>query len=325
MIKKILIVSFVFYIVSVVVPFRSGGIIKLNPISDNYIPKNSYSSNFEKTALKKSYTTNSKISFMKKGDLFKDAPTISARSAIVVDLKTNNVIYAKNENERLPFASLTKIMTAIIAVEHADTSKVFTVSKNAAEIGENTMGLKQNEKLTLKNLLYGLILNSANDAAVTIAEGVAGTENEFVSYMNKKALLLGANDTIFADASGLNKNKTKYFSTSEDLAKIAKYSLQHNILKEIYKTINYEIPATEFNSLKILENQTNLLTTYPGAKGMKTGYTEEAGLCLISYVENQGQELLVVILNSTDRKGDAIMLLDYGFSKLGINVEHNLL
>lgn len=326
MIKKIFIFSIIIYIIAVIIPFKNNNIIKLNPIVQKFIKKNNYSSNFEKTALKTEYIKENKIEFKKSNTYnIDDAPVINAKSAIVVDIKNNNILYAKNESERVPVASLAKIMTAIIAIEHSKLDNKFTVSKNSIEIGENTMGLLLGEKISLKNLLYGLILNSANDAAVTIAEGVAGTEAEFVDYMNKKSVLLGANDTLFVDSSGINKYDKKYYSTAIDLAKISKYSLGFTDLREIFKTVSYTVPKTDLNSEKFLENQTNLLTTYPGVAGMKTGYTEEAGLCLVSYAKNEDKELIVVILGSNDRKGDAILLLDYGFKKMGVNVEHNLL
>lgn len=325
MTKKILILSIILFVVAVALPFRNIDNISLNPLASGFIRKNNSASNFEKSALNPAYIKDTKIEYQKADTLNKDAPEINAKSAIVIDTDSHKILYAKNEEEKLPMASLTKVMTAIMAVEHMDTKKLITVSKNAATTGENTMGLLENEKFTLEELLYGLILNSANDSAVAIAEGVAGTEQEFVDFMNKKANLLGAKNTLFVDPNGLNKYNKVYYSTSLDLAKIAAYSLNYSLLKDIYQTLNKELPSSNLHGQKILENQTNLLSTYPGVKGMKTGYTEDAGLCLISLAENDGKRIIVVILGSTDRRGDGILLLDFGFNQLGVKVEHNLL
>lgn len=282
--------------------------------------------NFENTAIKDVYTQPNEIIFEEALLINEDSPDILAQSGIAINLNNNKILYAKNSKTKMPVASLVKVMTAILAMEHSDIRDKVVISKNAAETGENTMGLVEGETFLVKDLLYGLVLNSGNDAAVALAEHIAGAENLFVSFMNKKAALIGAKNTNFKDASGLNASGKDYYSTAEDMAKIAAYSLQiHPTLREIYQTYYKEIPYSEEHGLKILENQTNLLTTYPGVKGIKTGYTEEAGLCLISYAENEGQKVLVVVLNSTDRKGDAILLLDYAFDKLGVEIEHNLL
>ncbi len=291
-----------------------------------------YSKNIEKvdtfytTALNSKYTQKNEVNFTYAEDVNKDAPIIKAKSALALDLKTKKIYFAKNEKERKPVASLAKVMTALLAVEHSRLDSIFTVSKNATEIGENVMGVSEGEKYTLEELLYGLILNSGNDAAVTIAENLAGSEESFVRWMNIKASLLGATDTLFADSSGLNKFDKPFYSTALDMAKIAYYSqTTQPSLKDIYATVNKTLPANKNHKALFLDNQTNLLTTYPGVKGMKTGYTQEAGLCLISYAENEGKDVLVVILDSTDRRGDAILLLDYIYSRLGLTIEHNLL
>lgn len=253
-------------------------------------------------------------------------PEINAQHAIVIDINKLEVLYEKKSNEQTPIASLAKIMTGIVSYEYLELKDSATVSKNAVEVGENTMGLIEGEELSVEHLLYGLILNSGNDAAVTLAEKVAGSEEKFVEIMNKKARLLGADNTIFADSSGLNKKSETFYSTAEDVAKMAIYSQkEHKELKKIYNTLELEIPSSRKHGYKYLENQTNLLRTYPGVQGMKTGYTEEAGLCLVTYAENEGKEILVVVLNSTDRKGDAILLLDYAYNSLEIDIEHNLL
>jgi len=257
---------------------------------------------------------------------FSKKPSVLARNAYFVEINSQKSIYTKGILEKVPIASLVKVMTAVVALEHLDSNANVKISKHASSIGENTMGLTQGETYTLEELLYGLILHSGNDAAVAIAEGTAGTVETFVNWMNYKAEDLGLTSTLFTDPNGLNLDDKSYYSSAYDLVLLTEYSLKKPLLREIYKTVEYEILNEDGRHKYLyLYNQTNLLTTYPGVMGIKTGYTEEAGLCLITYAENEGKKILGVILGSTDRKGDAILLLDYSFELYGIEVEHNLL
>lgn len=248
---------------------------------------------------------------------------LSAKSAIITNFETEDVLFAKNENERLPAASVVKIMTALVALEHNKLTDSFTVSEKAAKVGENSMVLTQGEKLTLRELLYGLMLVSGNDAAVTIAEGVSGSEDAFVGLMNDKAKELGLKNTKFVNASGLDVDGQEQYSTAYDLSVIAHTLWEnHPEIREITSTYHYYIDATVTHKDFELYNDTNLLTTYPGVRGIKPGFTWEAGLCLVTYAENGGKKLLAVILGSDDRRGEMKELLDYGFSKYGIKVDH---
>ena len=249
-------------------------------------------------------------------------PEVSARNAFFVNLTNDEIVFSKDSKQKVPIASLVKIMTAVVAVEHVKLVSGFPVSQKAATTGENAMGISEGEIYTLEELLYGLVLNSGNDSAVAIAEGVAGDEENFVSWMNTKAQELGLLDTKFSDASGLNANEKEYYSTAYDLAVLTEYALNKPVLAKIFSTFEYEIPWSGKHKYLYLQNQTNLLTTYPGVKGVKTGYTEEAGLCLVTYSENGGQKILGVILGSQDRKGDAIILLNYSFDKFGFPVNY---
>jgi len=251
-----------------------------------------------------------------------DQPEIAGKAGIIADINSGNILFEKNSTEKRKIASLVKIMTAVIALEHKDINEKIYVTERAASIGENTMGLTAGEIYTLEELLYGLMLVSGNDAAYTIAEGVAGNPKRFAEWMNYKAKELGLYNTEFKDPSGLDNSS---YSTTEDLLKLTRYALKNPIFKEIAKTVEYEIPNNGKHKYIYLYNQTNLLTTYPGVEGVKTGFTEEAGLCLATYAKNSGMELVGVILNSIDRKGDMILMLDYSFASLGINIEHNLL
>ena len=252
-----------------------------------------------------------------------DVLNISARSAILIDYDTGEVIYAKNPTQKLPAASTIKIMTALIALENAKLSDEFTVSEKAAHVGENSMGLTQGEKLTLEELLYGSMLVSGNDAAVAIAEGVSGSENAFVDAMNRAAGDMGLPDTKFVNASGLDDDGKVQYTTAFDLATIARFTWEkYPVFRKIVSAYNHTIDANQNHKAFNLYNDTNLLTTYPGVKGIKPGFTWDAGWCLVTYAENGGKKLLAVILGSEDRRGEMIALLDYGFAKFGVKVDH---
>jgi len=250
-----------------------------------------------------------------------EAPKVMGKSAILVDIDSGEILFEKNGSQKLPIASLTKIMTAVIALEHKDIKNEITISKTASQIGENSMQIGEGEIYTLEELLYGLILNSGNDAAYAISESVAGDTPTFVYWMNVKAKELGLKNTRFTDPSGLDDGNE---SSAEDLARLTRYALQNPLFEKMASTIEIEL-ISEKHKYIYLQNQTNLLTTYPGVAGVKTGYTEKAGLCLVTYAENEGKRLAGVVLNSVDRKGDMILLLDWGYSLLGIYIHHNLL
>ncbi len=249
-------------------------------------------------------------------------PIVNGKSGIVVELDSGKVVFEKNAHEKRKIASITKVMTAIIALEHADLDQKVVISKNAASIGENSMGLLEGEEYTLEELLYGLILNSGNDAAYAISEAVAGDTETFVYWMNLKAKELGLENTYFADPSGLDNDT---YSTAYELVKLTRYALKDPDFREIAKTLEKTLEEPGKHATKQLYNQTNLLNTYPGVLGLKTGYTGAAGLCLVSYAENDGVELVGVVLGSNDRRSDMILMLDHGFSTLGVDIEHNLL
>lgn len=245
-------------------------------------------------------------------------PIISGESALMVDLNSGKILFDKNPTQRMKIASITKIMTAIVALEHEKLDAKIYVTKHAAYVGEDTMYLTAGEVYTLHELLYGLFLNSGNDAAYAIADGIAGDSDTFVKWMNMKAQELGLNNTKFTDPSGLDDDT---YSTAEDLIKLARYALKNPDFRDIVKTHDIELKSDTHKDL-FLENETNLLTSYPGVEGIKTGYTEEAGLCLVTYAENGGKRLLGVVLKSMDRKGDMVLMLDHSFETLGITVIH---
>jgi D-alanyl-D-alanine carboxypeptidase len=245
-------------------------------------------------------------------------PEIAGESGFLIDLSTGKILFDKNSNQRMKIASLAKIMTAVVALEHKKPENRFYVSSKACSIGENAMGISEGETYTLEELLYGLVLPSGNDAAYAIAEGVAGDSGRFTEWMNFKARELGLNDTYYADPSGLDDSS---YSTSRDLVRLTRYALKYPEFKKIVGTVEQEIVGDDHKYI-FLQNQTNLLTTYPGVAGVKTGFTEEAGLTLVTYAVNDGKEVVGTVLKSIDRKGDMILMLDHGFSTLGVKVDH---
>jgi len=249
--------------------------------------------------------------------------TLSAKSAILVDFDTQEVIFQKDPQQKLPVASTVKIMTALLALENTKPSDIYVVSEKAAKVGENSMGLTTGERLSREELLYGLMLVSGNDAAVALAEGIAGSEEAFVAMMNEKTNSLGLFDTQFINASGLDEDGRMQYSTAYDMATIAHFIWQnYPEFREVSSAEHKFIEANSYHKAFDLYNDTNLLTTYPGVKGIKPGFTWEAGLCLVTYAENDGKKLLAVILGSDDRRGEMKELLDYGFGKYGIKVDH---
>lgn len=248
---------------------------------------------------------------------------ISAASAIAVDYESGKIIFQKAIDRKQPVASTVKIMTALVALENADSNKVFTVSERASTVGENSMGLTGGEKLNFGELLLGLMLVSGNDAAVTIAENVSNSEDVFVSLMNEKAKFLGMNNTKFTNSSGLDDDNNEQYSTAYDMAVLARYTWEnYPLFRETASTFHEFIDATQTHKAFDLYNDTNLLTTYPGVRGIKPGFTWEAGLCLVTYAENDGKKIIAVILGSNDRRGEMKELLDYSFGTFGIKVPH---
>lgn len=244
------------------------------------------------------------------------APEISAQSALIYDTTAKKVLYSKNPQKKLPMASLTKIMTAVIALENKRRDDAYVVTENDL-VGEDSMGLSTGETLTLSDLLYGLILNSGNDAAEVLAQNFPGRDF-FIKAMNDKVKSLGLLDTHFTNPTGLEGDGSQY-TTAYDLMIITNYALDNfPLFDQVVSTFDYNIPYSPLHKAFYLENQTNLLTSYPGVKGVKTGYTPEAGLCLVTYLDYSGHKIIAVILGSDDRRGEMIELLDYSLKSLGI-------
>lgn len=244
-------------------------------------------------------------------------PNIDADVALIYDLNTNQILFSKNPNKRVPMASITKIMTAIIALENKKENDKYSVSKSAL-VGEDSMGLSAGETLSLEELLYGLMLHSGNDAAEVLADNYKNGRENFIEAMNEKAKSLGLSDTNFTNPTGLEGDGEQY-TTAHDLLVITNYALNNfPQFRKVIATFNYVIPDTRTHKAYYLENETNLLTSYPGVLGVKTGYTPEANLCLVTYLNYRGQKIIGIILGSNNRREEMKELLDYSLKTLGI-------
>lgn len=242
---------------------------------------------------------------------------ISAKAAIFVETKKGETVYSKNPHKRLPIASLVKVMTVLIALEHKKMDDQYTVSQKASEIEPDKMLLIEGEKLTLRELLDGIFLVSANDAAEVLAEGSTGSREEFIKLMNDKAKQLGMKDTFYVNPTGLDEDDHNSYSTVYDLAILTRYLIRHfPEVVDISKSEHIYLPVTETHQDYDMYTGINLVATYPGVVGFKTGFTPEAGLTLITLARKNGYEVVGVLLGSGDRRDEARELLDYSFKKL---------
>ena len=236
-------------------------------------------------------------------------PSVGARGAVVMDEATGQVLYGKDERRRLPMASTTKMMTALLALERGQLSQVVRVDVNAAEMPDSsTMGLTPGERLTLEDLLYGLLLPSGNDAAVAIARAIAGSEPAFVDLMNQRAAELGLADTHFANPHGLDA--PDHYTSAADLARLARVALRNPTFAQIVATRHKAVRGRATYDL----TNTNPLLGRPDVEGVKTGHTDQAGSCLVAAFRRDGHRVLTVVLNSPDYVADSLALPDYAFA-----------
>ena len=238
---------------------------------------------------------------------------VSADAAVLMDVTTGDLLFGKQATKRRPPASTTKIMTAILGFELGRSDEVVTVSQKAADVGEATLHLDPAEKINLYELITGALVRSGNDACVAIAEHIAGSEEQFVQLMNRKALALGAQNTNFENTNGLPRKE--HYSTAYDLALMARHGLQIPQFASITRQKETKIHFLEPDVFMDLRNTNKLLWNYPYADGVKTGTTTAAGKCLVASATKEGRQLLVVVLNAPDRFGDAKKLLEWGFEK----------
>ena len=235
------------------------------------------------------------------------APQTAAKSAILINGKTGEVLYAKNENARGLSASTTTIMTALLIAETCDPAARTTIRPEAVGIEGSSLYLKEGEVLTIGDLLYGLMLQSGNDAAVALAQYLDGDEAAFVLRMNRRAEELGLADTRFGNPHGLDSSEN--YSTAADLAKLTAFALENDLFRTVVST------KTHTFGERSLANHNKLLWRYDGAIGVKTGYTKAAGRILVSAAERDGTRLIAVTINDGNDWADHARMLDYGFEQ----------
>lgn len=237
-------------------------------------------------------------------------PAITARAAVLIDGDTGQILYSRNAHQHLPQASTTKLMTALVAVEQGRLNTLVTIASRSAETAGSSMYLETGEKLSLEQLLYGLLLVSGNDAADAIATEIGGSTEGFVQRMNARAAAMGLKDTHYANPHGLPD--PAHYSSAADLATIARIALANSAVARIADTRTLDLPGNNRIEKRHLVNHNKLLGWFPGAWGGKTGYTAVAGRCFVGSARRDGRYVIEAILDSTHLWQDAASLLNYG-------------
>ncbi len=239
---------------------------------------------------------------------------VSAKSAIVVNGETGEIIFSQNARERLPMASTTKIMTAIILIENCDLNEEIVTGKEMVTVEGSSMGLLEGDTVSYRSLLYGMMLPSGNDAATTVAIAIGGSLEGFSLMMNKKAAEIGLDNTNFVTPSGLDA--PNHYSTAEDMAKLAVYAMKNSVFRKVVSTksiaLNYGNPPYR----RTISGHNKILNLYDGGNGIKTGYTSKAGKCLVSSASKDGKKVIAVSLNDSSTWSNHEKLLDYGMERL---------
>lgn len=239
---------------------------------------------------------------------------VSAKAAILIDAQTGQVVFSKNEKARLPMASTTKIMTTLLMLESGNLDEEFVVDSDAIKVEGSSMGLTEGDIVTKRALCYGMLLPSGNDAANSTAIKLAGSYEAFADIMNERAREIGMKNTHFVTPSGLDDNK--HYSTAYDMALLAREALKNDDFKEICSSKSAKLCFGNPPYDRWLTNSNRLLSRYPGCIGIKTGFTDNAGRCLVSAVQRDGITLICVTLNASDDWNDHAKMYDYGFSSV---------
>lgn len=222
---------------------------------------------------------------------------INARCAVVMDATNRTILYEKNAHLQVPIASTTKILTALIAINYGDIDRKCTISKGAASMRGSTVGYKAGEIVTLRELLYGLMLKSGNDAAVAIAECISGDLSNFMNVMNEYALSIGLTDSRFVTPHGLDTSDQ--YCTAYDLAILTSVAKENKVFNEIVATKSLDQVNTKFS--RSYTNINKMLWQLDASTGVKTGYTGGAGKCLVTTVVHDNREFIIIVLNSNER------------------------
>jgi serine-type D-Ala-D-Ala carboxypeptidase (penicillin-binding protein 5/6) len=237
---------------------------------------------------------------------------IAAPAAILVDADTGAVLWARRQGQRRPIASTTKIMTGILSIEHLSPTKVLRVNPIVPRVALGREGLRAHERVPVWKLMYGLLLFSGNDDALELAIGASGSKSRFLALMNEKARELGLRNTHYASPSGVIDQGN--YSTARDLAALARYAMSIPRFRAIVRTRIAHVKWSPPTYAKTYVNKNQLLATYPGADGVKTGWTTLAGHCLVASARRGKTDLIAVVLHSPNPYGDARRLLNFGFA-----------
>ena len=235
-----------------------------------------------------------------------------AKSSVLYSPDINSFLHQNNSNQRLPMASTTKIVTALIAIETLDPDEIIRVPKEAVGVKGSSLYLKEDDELTVKDLIYSVLLQSANDAATALALCISGNIDDFAVKMTERAHEIGALNTEFQNPHGLDDEE--HYTTAHDLALIAAEALKNETFKKISSTYKYSFKIGD--ETRTVVNHNKLLRIYDGCIGVKTGFTKKSGRCLVSAAERDGVTLVAVTLNDPDDWADHKNMLDNGFSKL---------
>lgn len=237
----------------------------------------------------------------------KELKRVDARNAIALDAETGEILFGQKENEIVAMASTTKILTALVAINYGNLDQMVTVSKNASSIRGSTVGYRAGEQITMKELLFGLMFKSGNDAAIAIAEHIGGSVEGFSNIMNNFAKSIGILNSHFESPHGLDSQK--HYSSAYDLALLTSKAMKNPLFREIASS--KQISKTKYNFTRDYANINKILHLIPNANGVKTGYTGQAGKCLVSSVNHNGRDIIIVVLNCTDRWNQTAKIYNY--------------
>lgn len=243
-------------------------------------------------------------------------PSLSAKSAILINALTNEVVYEKNAYERRGMASTTKIMTALLAIERGDLQKTVVARDEDVRIEGTSIGLKDGDKITLETLVCGMLLESGNDAANVTARVIGKSKEKFVSLMNKKAKQIGMENTCFKNPSGLTEEG--HFSTAFDMALLGSFAIKNKQFRDVCSLSSLRVSYGNPEYERTFKNHNKLLSSVEGAFGIKTGFTKASGRCLVSAAERDGVTLVAVTLFAPDDWNDHKKLFEYGFEKVKV-------
>ncbi|MBR0600208.1 D-alanyl-D-alanine carboxypeptidase family protein [Sinanaerobacter chloroacetimidivorans] len=240
-----------------------------------------------------------------------EPPAVSAQNAIVIEADSGKVLYEKNADEKAYPASITKILTALLAIENGDLEKKVKVSQNAAGVEGSSIYLEKGEKIPLRDLVYGLMLRSGNDAAIAISEAIGGTTDNFVAMMNERAKEIGAVNTHFMNPNGLHHDE--HYTTARDMALISREAMKNEEFKTVARAKSW-ITDRGVGKYNYFYNKNKVIYQYEGGTGIKIGYTKAAGRTLVASSERNGMELICVVLNAPDWFNDTYKLMDYVYN-----------